>query len=459
MNPNLLPRLGRRWMARLGGTALVLCALTAVAAEKHGHDHDHDHDTPKTAAKPATGGNVDDGHRHPPAAGGTTEPEKDNHAHGEDAHDDEVKLAAEAVTKYAIRVEPVTRRSLTATFVAPARVSFNANAMAHVGSAVKGRVAELKVQVGDEVKRDDVLLVVESPELGEAQSDFVQKRGAATAAAPVVESAKSGYERAKELYDQTKGISLTDLQKRETDYKAAQAALQMAQTAATAAANKLHLLGMDRTAVGQLAKTGEIKPRYALRAPLAGQVTEREVTFGELVGPEREHLLIIADMATLWVLADVPEARLKGLKKGAEARIALAALPDERVIGTVSFVAQTVDPATRTVKVRIEVQNGHGELRPGMFAKAEIASGGEDKGESVLAVPDEAVQTVEGGPAVFVPVEGEENTFAKRSITVGKPVGGWVPVLSGLKEGARVVVSGTFILKAELGKSGAAHEH
>ena len=74
-------------------------------------------------------------------------------------------------------------------------------------------------------------------------------------------------------------------------------------------------------------------------------------------------------------------------------------------------------------------------------------------------MPDEAVQTVEGGPAVFVPVEGEANTFAKRAVTVGPAVGGMVPITSGLKEGEQVVVSGTFILKAELGKGGAAHEH
>jgi cobalt-zinc-cadmium efflux system membrane fusion protein len=79
--------------------------------------------------------------------------------------------------------------------------------------------------------------------------------------------------------------------------------------------------------------------------------------------------------------------------------------------------------------------------------------------EAILAVPDEAVQTVEGAPAVFVPVEGEENTFAKRPVTVGRPTAGMVRILSGLKEGEPVVVSGTFILKAELGKGEASHEH
>lgn len=408
-----------------GAAALALSVATARAADKH----DHDHEAHPSATQPA-----------------------------HDEHHDEVKLTPEAVKKYGIRVEPVARRPLKPTFVAPARVAFNANAIAHVGSAVKGRVSELKVNVGDEVKKDDVLLVVESPELGEAQSDFLQKRAAASAAAPVVESTQSAYDRAKELYDKTQGISLTDLQKREADQKSAQAALRTAQTAATAAENKLHLLGMDQAAVNDLVKTGEIKPRFTVRAPLDGQVTEREVTLGELVSPDREHLLILADVKTLWVLADVPEAKLKGLKKGAEAIVTLAADPDEKVKGVVSFIAQTVDPATRTVKVRIEVKNGHGDLKPGMFAQAEITAADDQAGNAVLAVPDEAVQTVEGGPAVFVPVEGEDNTFAKRAVTVGKPVGGWVPVLAGLKEGDRVVVAGSFILKADLGKAGAAHE-
>jgi cobalt-zinc-cadmium efflux system membrane fusion protein len=374
------------------------------------------------------------------------------------AHTDEVKLTAEAVEKYGVQVAPVGRRVLRPTFVAPARLAFNANAIAHVGSAVKGRVAELKVQVGDEVKTDEVLLVVESPELGEAQSEFLQKREAAAAAAPVVEAAKTAYERAKALYEQTKGISLTELQRREGELKAALAAARAARSAATAVENRLRLLGMDRAALDELAKGGEIKPRFSVRAPLSGRVTEREVTLGELVSPDREHLLIVADMTTLWALADVPEARLAGVAKGAGARVTLAALPEESVAGAVSFVAHTVDPITRTAKVRIEVANEHERLRPGMFATAEIETGG-GKGEAVLAVPDEAIQTVEGGPAVFVPVEGEENTFAKRAVSVGKAAGGWVPVMSGLKEGERIVVAGSFILKADLGKSGAAHEH
>jgi cobalt-zinc-cadmium efflux system membrane fusion protein len=94
-----------------------------------------------------------------------------------------------------------------------------------------------------------------------------------------------------------------------------------------------------------------------------------------------------------------------------------------------------------------------------MFATAVITSAREAAGQAVLSVPDEAVQTVEGGPAVFVPVEGEPNTFARRAVGVGPAVGGVVPVTSGLTVGEPVVVGGSFILKAELGKGEAAHEH
>jgi cobalt-zinc-cadmium efflux system membrane fusion protein len=413
---------------------LALVAALAVVAAPHDDDHGDKH-----GDKP--------GHA------------RDEHHDEHGGHADEVKLTPEAIQKHRIKVEPVRRQALLASFVVPARVSFNMEAMAHVGCAVKGRIVELKVKVGDEVKKDDVLVVVESPELGEAQLDFIQKRAAAAAAAPLLDTARSAYERANKLYEKAQGITLTELQKREIDLKTAEANLRTSKTAATAAESRLGLLGMGKPEVERLARTEEIDPKFVVRAPIAGHVTQREVTLGELVSPEREHLLVIADLSKLWVLADVPEARLKGLKPKAEARLTLAALPEEKINGIVSFVSHTVDAATRTAKVRIEVDNKDGELRPGMFGSVEIISTALGPGESVLAVPDEAVQTVEGGPAVFVPVEGEENTFARRAVTVGKPVGGWVPVLSGLKEGEPVVVSGTFILKADLGKAGAAHEH
>ena len=320
---------------------------------------------------------------------------------------------------------------------------------------LRGRAIDLKVKKGDTVSKGAELLVVESPELGEAQSDFIQKKTALATAAPAVALAKDAYDRAKSLYDVEKGIALTELQKRQIEYQSAQGALRAAKSAAIAAENKLQLLGMDQAAVDALAKSGEIMPRYSVRAPIAGTVTSREVTLGELVSPEKEALLVLADMRTLWIIADVPEIRLRDVAIGAAAKVKVAGA-EQAIEGTVSFIEASLDPSTRSGRVRIEVKDGKTGIRPGMFAQVEITSSA-GKSESVLAVPDDAVQTVEGNPAVFVPVQGEENTFTKRAIDIGKPIGGMVPVLSGLKEGEPVVVKGSFLLKAELGK-GAAEE-
>jgi cobalt-zinc-cadmium efflux system membrane fusion protein len=301
--------------------------------------------------------------------------------------------------------------------------------------------------------------VVESPELGEAQSDYLLKRSATANAAPQVEIARSAHERAKALYDKNQGIALTEVQRREAEYRASVAALEAARAAEQAAKNRLHLLGMSPQRVEQLVSTSTIDAHYTAFAPIAGRVIEREATLGELVGPQRERLVVLADMGKLWIVADVPEKRLGDVAPGARARVLLGSEGDHWCDGAVSFISPELNPATRTVQVRIEHIDRHDELRPGVFAQAEIEATGGSAPRSVLAVPETATQTVEGRTAVFVPVAGEVNTFAKREVVVGPAVGGFVPVLSGLAEGDLVVVEGSFLLKAELGKSGAEHQH
>src|SRR5262245_50888860 len=154
--------------------------------------------------------------------------------------------------------------------------------MAHVGSPLPGRVVELRARLGDVVSKGDALLVVESPELGEAQSDFLQKRIAAQTFVAAVDLSKNALDRATRLFDENRGIALDEVQKREVEFKSAQAAQQSAQSAAVAAENKLHLFGMDQAAVRELAETGEVNPRFTIAAPLSGRVVDRQVTLGEL---------------------------------------------------------------------------------------------------------------------------------------------------------------------------------
>jgi len=407
--------------------AAALCgSIVARAEEKHEHD-EKSQTTPGASPK--------------------------EHA---DEHHDEVKLSALAVTQNGIQVGKVEARSLASSFVAPARVSFNTEAMAHVGSVVSGRVVDIRVRVGDRVKKDDVLLEVESPELGRSQSEYLQRRTAAEVAAAGIAPAKDSYERAKKLYDESKGIALAEVQKREVEYRAAVGNKATADGAQQAAENELHLLGVKNEDVKKLIETREISPRHAIRAAIAGTVIDREVTLGELVAPEKEKLLVIADTSSFWILAEVPEGRLDQVKVGSAAEVSLAALADVRIKGEVSLISAEVDPTTRTARVRIVVENSKDQLKPGMFAQAILFG---PKEQNVLAVPQDAVQTVEGKPSVFVPVDGEPNTFARREVSVGKAVGGFLPISSGLKENDAIVVVGAFILKAELGKGEASHEH
>ena len=380
------------------------------------------------------------------AHSGATNGDKDKTGGGETTT---VNLTTEAIKRYGVSLGRAKKQKLVSHVVAPAQVSFNTTAMAVVGCPVQGRVAELKVAVGDNVKKGDELLVVESPELGEAQSDYLQKRTAVAAAEAAVDPAKSAYDRAKSLYDSSQGIALTELQKRQVDLSAVKNAALTAKAALKAAESRLKLLGMNKEATGKLVESGEINPQYVVRAPLAGTITERLVTLGELVKPDREKLLVVADMTTLWAIADVPEARIAEIKSGAKTSVAVG---DQSFDGTVFKIGLTVDPSTRSVPVQIELK-ADPALKPGMFAQADISTSAGD--EPVVAVPRSAIQSVDGSTAVFLPVDGQPNTFARRMVSVGDPAGGMVPIISGLDAGEQIVTSGTFILKAELGKASA----
>lgn len=402
-----------------------------------------------------------EGHTHDPQSKPSSAEEGHSPEQGSGKHSDEVKLTEEAIKRHAITVTAATERVLRPTFVVPARIGFNTEAMAHVGCPLRGRVVELSARLGAVVQKGDLLATIESPELGEAQNDYLTKRILVETAGPAVELAKAAWDRAKGLYDETQGVSLTEVQRREAEYKATVASQRAAASSFAAAENKLHLLGMDQKTVDAFAKTGEITPLFGIRAVLSGSVVQRELTLGELVSPDRESLFVIADTSNLWVLADVPETRLHEVALGAKAYVTVGSSAGPRHEGKVSLVAPMVDHTTRSAQVRIELGTAVATLRPGMFAHVEIETAGTDGKDPapVLAIPEESVQTVEGGPAVFVPVEGEENTFAKRALATGKAVGGLVPVYSGLQAGEKFVASGTFILKAELGKSSAAHDH
>ena len=414
------------------------CAEEPTATES-ANEHDREHDE----------------HEVDSTTGATDEHAGQGHDE-EEGHADEVSLTPEAIEHFGIQVGVAQRVIPNASFTAPARIGFNTEQIAHITSAIEGRVARLWMRLGDQVAAGDVLLTIDSPQLGRLQSEYLAQRTAVATARPVVELARAGYERAKRLYEQNGGVSLAEVQARQAELAAARRDLLTAEADLTAATHVLRSYGMSDEQIEQLAESGDVSPSYQVTAPIAGEVIEREATLGELVGPNDERLMVLADLTEVWALVDVPEVKLGQVDLGTPVMLEIPALPGRVFEGEVTYIAPQIDPAARTARLRVAVDNTENVLRPGMFANATVAVGG---GERMLAVPSRAVTTVEGEPSVFVPVPDEPNTFARRPVVVGERVGVFIPGLEGLEEGDRLVIGGTFILKAEAGKSGVEHHH
>jgi cobalt-zinc-cadmium efflux system membrane fusion protein len=181
-----------------------------------------------------------------------------------------------------------------------------------------------------------------------------------------------------------------------------------------------------------------------LKAPIDGRITERKSTVGEHIGKETE-VYTISDPTNLWVLAEVKERDIGAVQVGQEATFTALAYPGETFRGKVVLLGNRVETESRTLEVRIEVNNADGRLKPGMFADVEIAT---TAIKDVLVISDQALQTLEDEQIVFVAVS--DTKFEKRVVKVGLEQHGRVQILEGIKEGERVVTEGSFILKSEL---------
>jgi cobalt-zinc-cadmium efflux system membrane fusion protein len=185
----------------------------------------------------------------------------------------------------------------------------------------------------------------------------------------------------------------------------------------------------------------------ALKAPLSGRVIERHGTVGEVVDRAKE-LYTISDLANLWGIAEIKEKDIAMVHVGQEATLRVLAFPEEAFTGKVVLLGHEIETKTRTLEVRILMENTSGKLKPGMFADVEIVT---DVLDGVLLIPDDALQTLEDQQVVFVAADG--GTFTKRTVRLGREQNGRVEIVDGLRDGERVVTTGSFLLKSEMLKN------
>ena len=218
---------------------------------------------------------------------------------------------------------------------------------------------------------------------------------------------------------------------------------------------RLSVLGMTEREIGEIERTGEPKPLVTVSAPRSGIVVQRSVSAGTAVDPSTE-LLTIADLSQVWVLAEVPEADMRDIRRGSQALLEFPGATVTSRSARVDFLYPTLSEDTRTLRVRFSVSNADGGLRPGLFGSATF----EVTGESALVVPRDAVVDTGVQQHVFVATAGR---FEPRVVSVGARLGDRIEILSGLSEGEQVVASGVFLLDSEsrLRASGGAggHQH
>ena len=361
-----------------------------------------------------------------------------------------VRLTSAAIAEAGIGTWLVKPINLQHLLVLNGQVSHDENRLLQVGANVRGRVVSIPVDFGARVGKGDVLMTIESVELGRAREELARELS-------TLDVAVRAYERAKSLVE-AKAISAGEFQAREGDYLAKKAA-------AEAAERTLHLLGESQEEVARIRSRADARglghdpedgASLALRAPFAGRVIDRKVTPGALF-EALQPLLTLADLSTVWVFMQAYEKDLAQLREGVEVTLRSEAYPQEAFKGKVDFVGSVIDPASRTARVRASVPNRAEKLKPGMFVKAQVDVPRTYDGVTVLAVPQSALQMLEGRTTVFV--QTEPGVFVRRLVETGHTFEGFTEVFSGIKAGEVVVTEGSFVLKSEFAKASLADEH
>jgi multidrug efflux pump subunit AcrA (membrane-fusion protein) len=320
-------------------------------------------------------------------------------------------IDAATVQNIGVRTTPVRRQDLVRSVRAVGRVAYDERRVAHVHTKVQGWIEKLFVEfVGQEVKRGEPLLEIYSPELVATQEELLlaARYRQSTEDSPF-EDVRGG------------GESLFDATKR-----------------------RLELWDIPERDVKRLLETGKVKRTLTLYAPASGVITRLGVRSGMEIRPN-SNLYTIADLSKVWVLADIYEYELPWLELGQTATVELSYLPGRAMEGELTYIAPFLDPKTRTIEVRLELDNASGQLKPEMFGNAVIQSAPR---ADVLAIPSEAV--IRSGERNVAVVALGDGRFEPRDIELGIDSGsGLLEVRSGLEEGEDVVVSSQFLIDSE----------
>ncbi|HEY0846094.1 MAG TPA: efflux RND transporter periplasmic adaptor subunit [Noviherbaspirillum sp.] len=340
-----------------------------------------------------------------------------------------VELGDAQVKAAGVTIQTAGAARIKTALTLPGEIHFNEDRTAHVVPRLAGVVEKVQADLGQKVKKGQILAVIASTGLSEQRSELLaaQKRFAL---------AKTTYEREKKLWQ--------DKISAEQDYLQAEQTMQEAEIAVRNAQQKLTALGASAGGAGALNS-------YEIRAPFDGIVVEKHISLGEAV-KEDASIFTISDLSTVWAELAVPPKDLGLVRVGEKVTVRATAF-EAKAPGTISYVGSLLGEQTRTAKARVTLTNPQMAWRPGLFVNVEVVS---NEADVPVTVSNEAIHTINDKPTVFVQVPGG---FLPTPVTLGRSDGKLVEVVKGMKAGSRYAGLGSFVIKSELGKASAEHTH
>jgi cobalt-zinc-cadmium efflux system membrane fusion protein len=331
-----------------------------------------------------------------------------------------------------LKVESVGEYTFPIEKAAVGSIDFNEEMSLQVFTPYQGRILTLSATLGEEVKKGDTLFTIDSPDLLQAESNLISTAG-------VAELTSRNLARLKQLYE-VHAIAQKDMEQAASDQQAAEGALKAARDA-------VRIFGKTEAEIARMITERKVDPTLVVPSPISGRITARNAAPGLFVQPGSAPApYSIADLSTVWMLANVAESDSPAFRVGQDVRVTVMAYPGRVFEGKISTIGATVDPNTHRVLVRSEISDPKHELRPGMFANFIIRTG---EPVSAPAIPFDGVVR-EGDGTMTVWVTTDHHRFFKRTVKVGLQRDGYDQILDGLKPGELVATKGALFLSNAL---------
>ena len=362
-----------------------------------------------------------------------TDQRRDSGGDATESSDDSITITSEAVASAGIKVELVRNEQLGASGATTSTGVVKANTYheSPVISLVTGIVREVNVELGQYVKKGEPVALIFSDELAMAQTRYL-------VATAMLDEHNKHHRRTINLVE-VGAASREELEQANTKLRSSE--LEVASLR-----QRLVLLGLSSERINGLRPSLPVSSSVALLAPISGIVVNRSINPGEIVQANTE-ILRVADLSSVWVIAQVYEKDLASIRVGSHAQVRSSAYPDRALRGKITYVDPSLEPATRTAQVRIEMANPGQRLKIGMYVDVTFATIG-GSANTMPVVPAAAVQAINNRQMVFL-ATGSPGVFLLRPVWVGAESNGRVPVLEGLTAGERIVTEGSFLLRAE----------